>query len=126
MLAQSMLKFSIHQPLVDAITLFPAPDHCQVGLRAHVAGLEQSPPVALVMVVVPTATASVVEMLTVADWQDVHAAAFLLSNTLMSVPVAPATKPPPATLLPMVGRTSNAVFAEMAQNAGAARRSRRV
>ena len=54
-------------------------------------------PVMLVMVVVPIATASVVEMLTVADWQEEQAAAFLLLNWDMSVPVAPCTKPPNTT-----------------------------
>jgi hypothetical protein len=69
--------------------------------------------VALVMVVVPLATASVVEIFTVADWQLEQAAAFLLSKMLMSVPVAPATNPPPLVSLE-TERTSQTVFVEMA------------
>ena len=75
-------------------------------------------PVMLVMVVVPIATASVVEMLTVADWQEEQAAAFLLLNWDMSVPVAPCTKPPPLVSLETV-RTSQAVLLDMAAKHGA-------
>ncbi len=69
--------------------------------------------VALVMVVVPTEWASVVEIFTVDDWQLEQAAAFLLSNWDMSVPVAPATNPPPLVLAE-TERTSQTVLVDTA------------
>ena len=69
--------------------------------------------VADVTVVLTAVTASVVEILTVALWQEVHEVAFLLLNCDMSVPLAPVTKPPPLVSEPAV-RISKTVEPESA------------